>query len=287
MYRIRGRPTRVPARAMNIVILIKQVPDTTKVRIDPETGNLDRKGVPSIVNPFDMEAMYAALDVVRRYGGNTTAITMGPPQARAAIRQAIGLGIDEGILLTDRKFAGSDTWATGYTLSRAVLQISKQKPVDLVFTGKQTIDGDTAQVGPGVARKLGFEQLTYVSEVVEINQSERTITVKRKLNIGTETVRTKLPALVAVLPGAAPPIYPTMLQMVNRARYKPVVWTKDNIDVDSDLIGLKGSPTQVVKIFAPLEREPGKVIGYGVGKEHKAVDELVRLMREDEYFVRE
>jgi electron transfer flavoprotein beta subunit len=262
------------------------VPDTTKVRIDPETGNLDRKGVPSIVNPFDMEAMYAALDIVNRYSGHTTVLSMGPPQANAAIRQAIGLGIDEGILLTDRKFAGADTWATGYTLSQAIKRINRERPVDLVFAGKQTIDGDTAQVGPGVARKLGFEQLTYVNEIVEIDKEKRTITVKRKLNIGTETVKTKLPALVAVLPGTAEPVYPTLRQMLNRAKYKPIIWTKDDIDVDPDLIGLKGSPTQVVRVFAPPEREPGRVINYGPGKELDAVEELVRLMREDEYFTR-
>ena len=271
---------------LNIVILIKQVPDTTQVRIDPETGNLDRKGVPSIINPFDMEAMYAALDVVRRFGGKTTVLSMGPPQARIAIRQAIGMGIDRGILLSDRKFAGADTWATGYTLSRAVQKFIDEKPVGIVFTGKQTIDGDTAQTGPGVARKLGYQQLTYVNQVIDVNEYERTITVCRKLNVGTETIRTKLPALVAVLPGTAPVIYPTMPQMMKRARYQPVVWSKDDIDVDPDLIGLKGSPTQVVKVFAPPEREPGRIIDYGKRREGESVEELVRLMREDEYFQR-
>ncbi len=271
---------------LNIVVLIKQVPDTTQVRIDPETGNLDRKGVPSIINPFDMEAIYAALDIVKRFGGHTTTLTMGPPQARMAIRQSIGLGIDKGILLSDRKFAGADTWATGYTLAHAVMHLNKEQPIDLVICGKQTIDGDTAQVGPGVARKIRFEQLTYVSEIVEIDNSTRTITVKRKLKIGTETIRTKLPALVAVLPETAEPVYSSLPEMVKRARYKPIAWTKDDIDIDPDLIGWNGSPTQVVKVFAPPEREPGRIINYGDGKEQEAVGELIRLMREDEYFTR-
>lgn len=272
---------------LNIVVLIKQVPDTTKVRIDPETGNLDRKGVPSIINPFDMEGIYAAVDIVKRFGGETTALSMGPPQAEAALRQSIGLGIDRGILLTDRKFAGADTWATSYTLAKAVKKIGEVKPVDLVIAGKQTIDGDTAQTGPGVARKLRIEQVTYVNKIMDINLPERNITVSRKLNIGTEVLRTKLPALLTVLPGTAPPIYSALPQMLRRAGYRPSIWTRDNIDVDPDLIGLKGSPTQVVKVFAPPEREPGKIIDYGPEKPGEAVGELVRLMREDEYFTRE
>jgi electron transfer flavoprotein beta subunit len=268
---------------LNIVVLIKQVPDTTKVRIDPETGNLDRKGVPSIINPFDIEGIFAALDLAKRYGARTTALSMGPPQAKTAIRQAIGLGIDEGILLSDRRFAGADTWATSYTLARAVMQIAKKSPVDIVIAGKQTIDGDTAQTGPGVARKMGIEQLTYVDEIIEIDETARSITVRRKLNIGRETVKTRLPALIAVLPGTASPVYASLPNMIRRARFKPVIWTADDIEVDPDLIGLKGSPTQVVKVFAPPEREPGRIINYGA-ETGRAVEELVRMISEDEYF---
>ncbi len=270
---------------LNIVVLIKQVPDTTKVRIDPETGNLDRKGVPSIINPFDMEGIYVAVDIAKRYGGKTTGLSMGPPQAIAAIRQAIGLGIDEGILLSDRRFAGADTWATSYTLARAVMHLGKATPVDIVIAGKQTIDGDTAQTGPGVARKVGFEQLTYVSKIIEIDEASREITVQRKLNIGSETVRTRLPALIAVLPGTSPPVYPPLPQMIRRAKYKPSTWSADDIDLDFDLIGLKGSPTQVVRVFAPPERAPGRIIDYG-GETSRAVGELVKMIGEDEYFTR-
>ena len=174
---------------MNLAVCIKQVPDTAQVKIDPETNTLIRSGVESICNPYDLIATEAAVQLIERYGGKVTVISMGPPQAESALRECLALGAHQAILLSHRAFAGSDTLATSYTLSRAITQIAKNDPIHLVICGKQAIDGDTAQTGPGIATRLGCTQFTYVSEISEVNLENGTITVRREVEGGTASAR--------------------------------------------------------------------------------------------------
>ncbi len=154
---------------MHIVCCIKQVPDTAQVKIDPDTNTLMRSGVESICNPYDLVAVEAAVQLTEKHGGKVTVMTMGPPQAESALRDCLALGADEAILLSDRAFAGADTLATSYTLAQAITKIAAKEPVDLVICGKQAIDGDTAQTGPGIATRLGFQQFTYVSRIIDVD----------------------------------------------------------------------------------------------------------------------
>lgn len=241
---------------MNIIVCIKQVPDTTEVKINPETGTLIREGVPSIVNPFDMYAIEEGLRLKEQFGGKVTVISMGPPQAMEALKEAVAMGADEAILLSDRAFAGSDTWATAYTLSRA---INKCGPFDIILCGKQAIDGDTGQVGPGVARQLDISQLTYVFKIRKLDLESRAIVVERLLEEGREVVETKLPALLTVVKDINQPRYPTFMGIRRATKMQIPVWgAADLPDTDSSKFGLKGSPTQVVRVFNPPKRE-GKV----------------------------
>jgi len=164
---------------LKIVICVKQVPDTTEVRIDPETNTLIREGVPAIVNPFDAHATQAAQHLKAKYGAHLTVLSMGPPQAIEAIRKCVSMGVDRGILLSDRAFAGADTWATSYALTAGLRRIADEEGLDLVLCGKQAIDGDTAQVGPGIARRLGWPQITYAIGIPEVDVAAGTITVER------------------------------------------------------------------------------------------------------------
>ena len=183
---------------MNLVCCIKQVPDTADVKIDPETNTLIRSGVESITNPYDLVAVQAAVDLKERYGGTVTAISMGPPQAEQALREALSLGADRAVLLSDRAFAGADTLATSYTLSRAIDKLRQEGPIDLVICGKQAIDGDTAQVGPGIATRLGCTQFTYVMEIRQVDQTDGRVTVRRKAEGGSEVISGCLPAVLTV-----------------------------------------------------------------------------------------
>ena len=241
---------------MNIIVCIKQVPDTTEVKINPETGTLIREGVPSIVNPFDTYAIEEGLRLKEEFGGKVTVISMGPPQAVEALKEAVAMGADEAVLLSDRAFAGSDTWATAYTLAKA---IHKCGAFDMILCGKQAIDGDTGQVGPGIARQLGVTQLTYVFKIQKLEPEARTIVVERLLEEGREVVETRLPVLLTVVKDINQPRYPTFLGIRRATKMQIPVWgAADLADVDASKLGLKGSPTQVVKIFSPPKRE-GKV----------------------------
>ena len=241
---------------MNIIVCIKQVPDTTDVKINPETGTLIREGVPSIVNPFDTYAIEESLRLKEKFGGKVTVISMGPPQAVEALKEAVAMGADEAVLLSDRAFAGSDTWATAYTLSRAIRKLGA---FDVILCGKQAIDGDTGQVGPGIARQLGVTQLTYVFKIQKLEPETRTIAVERLLEEGREVVETRLPVLLTVVKDINQPRYPTFLGIRRATKMQIPVWgAADLADVDTSKLGLKGSPTQVVKIFSPPKRE-GKV----------------------------
>ena len=240
---------------MHIVVCIKQVPDSAQIRVHPVTNTIMRQGVPAIINPFDVFAIEEALRLKDRFGGRVTVLTMGPPQAEDALRKAIAYGADDVILLTDRAFAGADTLATSFALAQTIRKIGEEHPVDLVFTGKQTIDGDTAQVGPGVARRLGLQLLTYVSAIDTLDLAERSITVRRRSEGGVQVIRTRLPALITMLEGSNQIRFAGMDDMFRSARFEVPKWKKERAGIeDVSKIGLKGSPTVVSKIFTPKPR---------------------------------
>ena len=243
---------------MNIVVCIKQVPDTDKVTIDRETNRLNRAGVPSIINPFDENALEMAVRLKEKYGGKVTVLTMGPPQAESALRDALAVGADEAVLLTDKKFAGADTWATSYTLSCA---IRKFDPFDLLLFGKQAVDGDTAQVGPGVAQYLDLPMVTYARE---IEADDGTFRVKQVTEDGYDVWEVPAPAACTVVKEANTPRMPSLKLKMRAKKAEVPVWSADDLEADAEKMGLKGSPTKVVKIFRPpvkmnkekLEGEP-------------------------------
>lgn len=239
---------------MHIVVCIKQVPDTTEVRIDPKTNTLIREGVPSIINPFDVHAIEEAVRLKEKYGGRVSVISMGPPQAKDALKRAVSFGIDQAILLSDRAFAGSDTLATSYTLTQAIHRLSETESVELILCGKQAIDGDTAQVGPGIATRLKFNQLTYVMNVTRLDLKKKEITVERKLEEGREIIRASLPALLTVVKEINPPRFANLPDWLRSLSYEVPLWNKDAIPGEPKKLGFDGSPTTVDKIFAPPPR---------------------------------
>jgi electron transfer flavoprotein beta subunit len=241
---------------MHFVVCIKQVPATTQVQIDPKTGTLKREGVESIINPFDEYAIEEGIRLKERVGGKVTVITMGPPQAETALREALSRGCDEAILLTDKSFAGADTWATAYTLSCAIKILSE--PADLVICGKQASDGDTAQVGPSLAEMLDIPHVAYVRKIVEIKEGY--IKVERMLEDGVDVLEMSLPALITVVKEINTPRLPTLKGILAAKKKQIHVWNKETINADQDKIGLKGSPTQVMKIFYPPPRQGGQII---------------------------
>jgi electron transfer flavoprotein alpha/beta subunit len=237
---------------LHAIVCMKQVPDTTDVKVNPETGTLIREGVPSIVNPFDTYAIEEGLRLKEKYGGKVTVISMGPPQAKEALKEAVAMGADEAILLSDRAFAGSDTWATAYTLAQAIRSIGEY---DLILCGKQAIDGDTGQVGPGIAVQLGIQQLTYIFRIQEIDFAGKTVKVERLLEEGREVVTTSLPALLTVVKDINQPRYPTFMGIRRATKMEIPVWTAGKLQgVQKSYLGLDGSPTRVVKVFNPPPR---------------------------------
>ncbi len=239
---------------MNIVVCIKQVPDTNDVRIDPKTNTLIREGVKSIINPFDENAVEAALRLRDAGGGKVTVITMGPPQAADALKTAIAMGADEAVLISDRAFAGADTWATSYTLSQA---IKKLGAYDLVLFGKQAIDGDTAQVGPGVAEFLDIPQITFA---ISIESEGGKIRVKRQLEDTSEIVETDLPAAVTVIKQINEPRMPSLKGQMRAKKMAIPSWSAKDIAADENNTGLNGSPTKVVRIFTPPPRGKSELL---------------------------
>ncbi len=243
------------------VVAVKQVPDTTNIRIDPETGNLVREGVPAIMNPYDAHALAAAVEWKRKLGGKVTVVSMGPPSFIVTIREAVELGADEGYLVSDRKFAGADTLATSYVLSQAIKYIHEHDPVDMLFFGKQAIDGDTAQVGPGVAVRLGLPVVTYVSNIREIDLEGRKAIVERKTERGIEVIEVKLPALITCEKEIAEIPFAPLPDLIRSLRYEPEVWSLGGpVEFDKMQIGVRGSPTIVFKMGTPPLPEPGEVI---------------------------
>ncbi len=230
---------------MNIIVGLKQVPGTTQVKIDPQTNTLIRSGIKSIINPFDTYALEEGVRLRERYGGKVIVITMGPPQAEEALREAISLGADEAILLSDSAFAGADTLATSFTLAQAVSQLQ----YDLVICGRQTIDGDTGQVGPELAEMLQIPFVAYVSQVEEIANGHTR--VKRMVEEGHEVIESPLPAVMTVTKETNVPRLPSLRGIMRSKSVKIPVWTAEQLGIDKNSVGLAGSATKVIKVFFP------------------------------------
>ncbi|MCK5115098.1 MAG: electron transfer flavoprotein subunit beta/FixA family protein [Candidatus Aegiribacteria sp.] len=239
---------------MRIVVAVKQVPDTAEVRIDEERGTLIREGIPSILNPFDEYALEEAMKWRDKLGGTVTVITMGPPQAEAVLREAVSMGADEAVLLSDRAFAGADTWATSHTLAKAVEKIGD---IDIVMTGKQAIDGDTAQTGPSIAASLDWPQITFVGFVRELNQDS--IVAERYVEGGCEVIRSSLPVVITVLKDANTPRLPSLRGKMKSRKIEIPVWGREDLELPEDEVGLDGSPTRVVKITTPEILSNGEI----------------------------
>ena len=241
---------------MHTVVCIKQVPDSAQIRVHPVTNTIMRQGVPTIINPYDLFALEASLKLRDLHGGTITVLTMGPPMAEDSLRRALCFGADRAVLLTDRAFAGSDTLATSFALSQAVKKIGETfGPVDIVFTGKQTIDGDTAQVGPGIARRLGLNQLTYVAGIREVNIEAGTIIAERRAEGGVQVLQTKLPCLITMLEGTNEIRRGSIDVALRAARAEVVTWNAAAAGITETIkCGLKGSPTVVKRVFAPPPR---------------------------------
>jgi len=242
---------------VKIAVCLKQVPETTEVKINPQTNTLMREGVASITNPFDEFALEEGLLTKEKYGGEVHVMSMGPPQAIEILKNALAVGADKVYLLSDPAFAGADTLATAYTLAKTIEKIGE---VDLVICGKQAIDGDTAQVGPGIATRLGIPQLTYVAKVREIDPAKKKIVVERMLENGREVVECSLPVVITVMKDINEPRLPSLLGIKKAAKATIPTWTAKEIGVDENRVGLKGSPTWVWKIFSPDSRGGGEIL---------------------------
>ncbi len=234
---------------MKIIVCIKQVPDAKDVRLDPVTNTLAREGVESIMNPYDQHALEEAVRLKEKCGGEVIVISMGPPQAEEVLRQAISCGADNAILVSDRAFAGADTWATAYTLERALKKIGD---FDLVLCGKQAIDGDTAQVGPGLATRLGIPYLTCVQKIREANANG--LVAERMMDDGYDVVAVDYPALLSVVKDINEPRVPSIKGKMRAKKAEIIRYSAETIEADPTCIGLPGSPTKVVSVFPPLSR---------------------------------
>ena len=258
---------------MNIIVCLKQVPGTTQVKIDPETNNLIRDGIENIINPFDTYAIEEAVRLRERFGGRVTAISMGPPQTEAALREAISLGVDEGILLSDPAFAGADTWATSYTLSTAVRKLERS---DLVICGRQTLDGDTGHVGPQLAEMLEVPFIAYVSSIEEV--ADGGMRVKRMVEDGYEVIGSPLPAVLTVVKEINTPRLPSLRGIARSKSATIPVWGVGELNVDPKRVGMSGSFTQVVKIYTPQRVGGGEIFQ---GAAENQVDCLIGRLKDD------
>ncbi|HEQ71578.1 MAG TPA: electron transfer flavoprotein subunit beta/FixA family protein [Spirochaetia bacterium] len=245
---------------MNIVVCIKQVPDTTDVKINPETNTLIREGVASIINPFDVYALEEAVRLKEKFGGTVNVLSMGPPQVDASLREAISVGADEAYLLSDRAFAGADTLATAYTLAAGIRKLGG---ADVILMGRQAIDGDTGQVGPEVAENLSIPHLTDIKKIESL-EADGTAVVQRMLEEGYVRIKVKLPIVMTVVKEINEPRLPSLRGKMNAKKKEITVWGAADIEVDPQRLGLTGSPTQVVKIFTPPKPSGGKIFEGGV-----------------------
>lgn len=261
---------------MKIVVCVKQVPDTAEVKLDPVTNTLIREGVPSIINPDDKAGIEAALRLKEEVGGTVTILTMGPPQAKVAIREALAMGADEGILLSDRAFGGADTWATSTTIAGAL----KKMNFDIIIAGRQAIDGDTAQVGPQIAEHLGIPQVSYV---VNIKAEENSLIIKRKFEDRYHVIRVNTPVLLTTLSELNEPRYMSIGGIFKSYKKEIKIWGLKDIEdkVDVSNLGLKGSPTKVKKSFTKQAKGVGEV--FNVDEEEAIEIILDRLAKK--YFI--
>jgi electron transfer flavoprotein alpha/beta subunit len=265
---------------LDIIVCIKQVPDISKVqkiKTDSKTRTIVREGIPSVVNPYDMHAVEEAVRIKERLEEDVTitVITMGPPQAEEALLKCLSMGADRAILLSDREFAGGDTLATGYVLSEAIKRIGKY---DLIFCGLQAIDGDTAQIGPGIAENLHIPQITYTHKL-EIRKNK--VLATREVESGMEVIESRMPVLVTVLKTINEPRIPTYKGITSALAKEITVWGMAELNLEKDRIGLSGSPTTVVTVFSPEPRGGGqKFQGLSVGE---AVDKILNVLREENF----
>ena len=256
---------------MKIVVCVKQVPDTTEIKINPETGTLIRDGVPAILNPDDANALEQALQIKDEIPGSTvTVVTMGPPQAKEMLEECMAMGADDAVLLSDRALGGSDTWATSNALAAGIKKIGAY---DIIFAGRQAIDGDTAQVGPQIAEKLGIPQVTYV-KAFELEDGNAI--VERALEDGYEKLKVKLPCVLTAIKGLNIPRYMSVRGILRAARTEVKVWDAADIGVDLETVGLKASPTNAFKSFTPKPKGAGVRIEGDTPKE-KAANLLTAL----------
>ncbi|MGE5628225.1 MAG: electron transfer flavoprotein subunit beta/FixA family protein [Solirubrobacterales bacterium] len=261
---------------MHMLVCVKQVPDTTEIKMNPKTNTLDRSSASTIINPYDAHAVEEAVRIKNKYGGRVTVLSMGPPQAQEVIKKCIEMGADDGYLLSDRAFSGSDTLATSYILAMGIDKIVQEEAVDIVFCGKQAIDGDTAQVGPGIASRLGMDQLTYVEKIQDLDVKNRNIIVHRKNDAGHEVVQASIPCLITVEKDINELSYSSLPNMIKAARYKAKIWGINDFNADMDQLGLKGSATSVRKIFPPLQRPGGELLK---GNTNEVVKVLVEKLK--------
>lgn len=263
---------------MRFVVPIKQVPETNAVKMDEETGTMIREGVEAIINPLDLYAIELAIRLRERHGGEVVCLTMGPPNAEKAIREAIAMGCDSGVLITDKAFAGSDTWATSYVLAGAIRRIGD---ADLIICGERATDGDTGQVGPGIASFLDMPLATYVGKVEQVNGN--VCRVRRLVEAGYEVLDVDTPAVLTVVKEVADPRLPTLRGKQKARKVEVPRWGQADMDLEGEKLGLKGSPTRVVKIFRPkVTRQCRKVTASDEESIAPAVDELVKFLRERE-----
>lgn len=236
---------------MKIVVCVKQVPDTTNIKVDPETGTLKRETAGTVMNPFDMYAIEEGLRLKEKLGGTVTVVSMGLPMAKDMLKIAIGMGADEAVLLSDRRLAGSDTWATSYALAKTCEKLG----YDVILFGKQAVDGDTAQVGPSTAAYLNVPQITWVKKIREINEKE--IIAERLMEDGTDVVKASLPVVLTVVKEINEPRLESLKGKMRAKKYEVPTWTLDDINGDEAMVGVKNSPTRVNKSWTPV-REFGK-----------------------------
>lgn len=255
---------------MNVVVCIKQVPGTTNVKIDPRTNTLVREGVKSIINPFDAHALEEGVRLKEKHGGKVVAVSMGPPQAEQAMRDAISLGADDAVLLSDPAFAGSDTWATSYVLSRAVSKIAQY---DIIICGRQTLDGDTGQVGPELSEMLSLPFVAHVSKIEEVKDQH--MTAQRTVDEGCEVIETPLPAVITVGREINVPRLPSLRGSMKAKTAEIPVWSAADLGVEPDTVGIAGSPTRVVRIFTPKRERKSEVLK---GSLEEQVDQLVKML---------
>ncbi len=259
---------------MLAITCIKQVPDTTQVKTDPVTGTLIREGVPFIVNPFDTPALEESLKLKDTLGLHVVVISMGPPNTEVSLKKALALGADEAVLLSDRVFGGADTLATSMVLAEAIKRLASKEEVAVVICGRQSIDGDTAQVGPGIASRLGYSQLTLVDQIQNVDLSTKKVRVRRKLEGRHEIVEAPMPALITVVREINQPRYPTVPMRLMAEDTEVALWNNKVMNLPKECIGLEGSATQVRKIFSP-ERAKGQILGDGINAPEEAANLLM------------